>query len=180
MSSSTDRVGVSRVAEILALIADPPNRRQSPRGDDLTGNYAFWFDGGACSIFTGSDTHYFYTDGSEATVSVIWLPLSVRIELADGRVVDINQRETEEKHEKSQFHAWEYPIAQDSPRHRASYCVYCGWKQADSQNDNCCGRCGLVRHVSGGSDTMAQCLNCEEWSLAGGKYCEFCGAPRDV
>ncbi len=60
------RIDETRVAEILAIIAAPPNRRLEPAAGDLAGDFDFWFDGGAGRTHTGSQ-HYFFADGHKPT-----------------------------------------------------------------------------------------------------------------
>ena len=56
-----DRVDAGAVARILHLIATLPNRRETPIAADLSGNFDFWFDGGAARMVTGWTEYKFQT-----------------------------------------------------------------------------------------------------------------------
>lgn len=55
------------VADVLALIADPPNLRQAPKPYDLAGHFDEWFDGGAVR-HADAYSEYVLEDGVIATV----------------------------------------------------------------------------------------------------------------
>jgi len=57
------RVDEETVARILLAIATPPNRREEANPGDLSGNFDFWFDGGAARTITGW-TEYEFEDGA--------------------------------------------------------------------------------------------------------------------
>jgi hypothetical protein len=83
------RINEADVGHILNLIANQPNRRNSPINGDISGDYDYWFDGGALQVITGS-TRYDFPDGSSASVAV--LPhLVVNIKFGNGSSVTINQ-----------------------------------------------------------------------------------------
>jgi hypothetical protein len=77
------------VGRILLCIATPPNRREKPVPDDLTGLFDFWFDGGAARMITGW-TQYEFADGTRARVDVT-PRLSVVIQFQDGCCVSVKQ-----------------------------------------------------------------------------------------
>jgi hypothetical protein len=66
MMEISDRGGLVRVAHILGLIENPPNRRTRPLPGDPEGHYDFWFDGGAATLHTGGGTHYEFAGGASA------------------------------------------------------------------------------------------------------------------
>ena len=77
------------IAEILTTIATLPNRRSTPRGDDLPGDFREWFDGGAVRVVTGT-TSYHFRDGAVASIPVA-LTLVVHIALPDGMTFALRQ-----------------------------------------------------------------------------------------
>jgi hypothetical protein len=84
-----DVVDLGDVLKLLNFVSDPPNKREQPRAGDLSGDYDYWFDGGACRIVTGVTT-YDFSDGS----SVHWpcTPrLSLTVRLSGGHQVQVNQ-----------------------------------------------------------------------------------------
>ena len=85
------RISEKTVMRILGLIAELPNRRKTPNPTDISGQFDFWFDGGACQTNTGSQD-FTLDDGTRVTVAcpVPWLLVS--IELSDGRLVTIEQK----------------------------------------------------------------------------------------
>ena len=83
------RVDEVEVARILQLVSKPPNWREKPQPGDVSGNFDYWFDGGACRLVTGR-TEFVFEDGIQANVLVI-PTLSVSIEFPDGRRVEIRQ-----------------------------------------------------------------------------------------
>ena len=85
-----NRVEEQTIARILESIASVPNRRDRPRIDDLEGPFDFWFDGGACTIMTGS-VEYVFEEGTVATVGAPLPVLSVTIRFTDGKRVLIQQ-----------------------------------------------------------------------------------------
>lgn len=87
----SNRIDEQRIAEILATIAAPRNRRYRPLEGDLTGDFDFWFDGGACRIHTGSQ-HYVFADGTHAHLVMPAPWLSVNVVFPNGEIVDIVQR----------------------------------------------------------------------------------------
>ena len=84
------RVSEEVVAHILALVAAVPNKREKPLPTDLQGTYDFWFDGGACTIMTGSN-RYDLHDGTVVDVGSCVPVLSVSIRLPDGRRVNVQE-----------------------------------------------------------------------------------------
>lgn len=64
-----DRIDPEDVADVLAVVADPPNLRGGPRPYDLVGDYDEWFDGGAVKHETGY-SEYTLDDGTIVTVEV--------------------------------------------------------------------------------------------------------------
>lgn len=85
------RIDETRVAEILAIIAAPPNRRLEPAAGDLAGDFDFWFDGGAGRTHTGSQ-HYFFADGTQAHLVFPAPWLNLNIVFPNGEIVDVAQR----------------------------------------------------------------------------------------
>jgi len=79
--------GLTRVAEILAAVADPPNERRHPIGGDRPGNFHAWFDGGAIEMVTGYTIYHFH-DGARATI-LTTPSLNVSVQLADGSRVSV-------------------------------------------------------------------------------------------
>jgi len=79
------------VAELLHVVASPPNRRDDPEEGDLEGEWDFWFDGGAGSMETGG-TRIALDDGTviRSGGDVPWR-LAVEIRFPDGRAVEIRQ-----------------------------------------------------------------------------------------
>lgn len=55
------------------------------------------------------------------------------------------------------------------------HCIYCGWHCNEPHNDYICKQCHQIRPFAGGSATMKECRNCEQWSLAIAAFCEWCG-----
>ena len=112
----SERVDEDRLAQILLLIADPPNRRSAPAYGDLEGEFDFWFDGGACKGHTGTK-HYSFSDG---TVAIVVCPapwLQVVVEFPSGHQVQINQmRELSQTPD----------IACQFKRPAEWYCIFCG------------------------------------------------------
>lgn len=88
-----NRVDENAVGKILQAIALTPNRRNKPRADDLTGNFDFWFDGGASRMITGW-TEFEFADGTRARVDVV-PGLHVVIQFKSGYGVDISQLDPE-------------------------------------------------------------------------------------
>src|SRR5690349_898399 len=95
MSWFERRIAEENVARILNLIAAPPNRRVRATEADLSGDFEFWFDGGACIRHTGS-SHYAFADGTTAFVAVPAAWLWISIKFPDGEVVDVIQRRERE------------------------------------------------------------------------------------
>lgn len=62
-----DAVDPEDVADVLALIAEPPNLRQAPKPYDLAGPFDEWFDGGAVRHGDGY-SEFVLEDGVIATV----------------------------------------------------------------------------------------------------------------
>jgi len=81
------------VSRVLWSIHAPQNSRKEPLAGDMTGEYDFWFDGGACRVVTGC-TYYYFRDGTTAFVSVV-PRLAVRIAFSSGETVDISQQDEE-------------------------------------------------------------------------------------
>ena len=84
-----NRVDESAVGKVLQAIAVMPNRRDTPRTDDLSGNFDFWFDGGAGRVITGW-TEYEFADGTRARVDDT-LALHVVIRFKNGYGAAISQ-----------------------------------------------------------------------------------------
>jgi hypothetical protein len=84
------RVDERAVAEILLWIATAPHRRDKPIVGDVQGAFDFWFDGGAGRIQTGY-VEYEFTNGARATVGNPVPALTVRIDLANGCRVVVQQ-----------------------------------------------------------------------------------------
>ncbi len=83
-------VNPARVADILSRLSNPGDIRNSPRADDLPGDFDGWFDGGAYKEVTGSTT-YVFQDDTKAVVGVHpWL--SILIKFADGSEVQVLER----------------------------------------------------------------------------------------
>ncbi len=84
------RVSEKSVAEILNLIAAPPNLREKPNPGDIEGDFDFWFDGGAAMVETGC-VHYRFENGARADVAAPIPALSVTIVFPDGSRVRLKQ-----------------------------------------------------------------------------------------
>ncbi len=85
------RVSEEAVANVLALISAPPNRREKPLAGDLERRFDFWFDGGACAIITGWN-EYVFREGTVAQVGSCNPTLSVSVRFPDGRRVTVEQK----------------------------------------------------------------------------------------
>jgi len=59
-----------KLQAIINLILNEPNKRFSPNADDLSGDFDYWFDGGAAIVQTGL-MEYFFKDGTKAVKSVL-------------------------------------------------------------------------------------------------------------
>jgi hypothetical protein len=88
-----NRVDENDVGKILQAIAVTPNRRGRPRSDDLSGDFDFWFDGGAARMITGW-TQFEFTDGTRARVDVV-PGLHVVIQFKNGYGAVISQLDPE-------------------------------------------------------------------------------------
>jgi len=89
-NSSEARVTEEAVAWVLQLVATIPNKREARQAGDFEGDYDYWFDGGACEVFTGS-IKFVFQDGTIATVAAPIPSLSLDIRFPDGRRVRIRQ-----------------------------------------------------------------------------------------
>jgi hypothetical protein len=85
-----NRVEEARIAAILALIAERPNRRERPGPGDPAGDFNYWFDGGAARVLTGA-VEYVLSDGTRVRVAAPIPSLALTIVLADGRSVRVEQ-----------------------------------------------------------------------------------------
>ena len=88
-----NRVDANTVSKILQAIAVTPNRRDRPRTGDLSGNFDFWFDGGAVKMVTGW-TQFEFADGTRARVDVV-PGLHVVIQFKNGYGAAISQLDPE-------------------------------------------------------------------------------------
>lgn len=86
-----ERVEVQTVADILRLIASPPNWRNRPTAEDRAGSFSFWFDGGAASVQTGF-VEYVFASGARAVQVAPTPSLSITIEFPGGARVEIRQK----------------------------------------------------------------------------------------
>lgn len=84
------RISEARVAAVLTSIANPPGKRTRPHPEDASGDFDFWFDGGACKHHTGS-AHYHFTDGTIAIVASPAIRLWVRIQFPEGEEATLCQ-----------------------------------------------------------------------------------------
>ena len=84
-----NRVDANAVGKILQTIAVTPNRRDRPRTGDLSGNFDFWFDGGAARMITGW-TEFEFADGTRARVDVV-PGLQVVVQFKNGYGAVISQ-----------------------------------------------------------------------------------------
>ena len=84
------RVDEFEVARILQLISQLPNRRDKAHPGDVSGDFDFWFDGGACHIWTGR-LEFVFENGIKADVAAPIPSLSLTIHFPDGRGVEIRQ-----------------------------------------------------------------------------------------
>ncbi len=84
------RVGESRVASLLQIIAAPPHARRSPAPGDMEGDYDLWCDGAACKYHTGS-ANWDFADGTRAIVAAPATWLWVRISFPDGQSIEVRQ-----------------------------------------------------------------------------------------
>ena len=87
-------VSLETVAQLLGVIATPPNLRSQPRSGDLEGDFDHWFDGGAIKVVTGWNEYHF-ADSNKAIVPTTPV-LSVMLELGDGRFVQVLETDREE------------------------------------------------------------------------------------
>ena len=83
------RVTEAQIAQVMQIVATLPNRRNKPISGDISGEFDFWFDGGACRIITGCN-EYDLADGTRVTVETIPV-LSVTIQFSNGSHVKIQQ-----------------------------------------------------------------------------------------
>jgi hypothetical protein len=88
-----NRVDANAVGKILQTIAVTPNRRDRPRTGDLSGNFDFWFDGGAARMITGW-TEFEFADGTRARLDEV-PGLHVVIQFNNGYGADISQIDPE-------------------------------------------------------------------------------------
>ena len=88
-----NRVDANAVGKILQAIAVTPNRRDRPRTGDLSGDFDFWFDGGAAKVITGW-TQFEFADGTRACVDVV-PGLHVVIQFKNGYGAAISQLDPE-------------------------------------------------------------------------------------
>ena len=88
-----NRVDANAVGKILQAIAVTPNRRDRPRTGDLSGDFDFWFDGGAAKMITGW-TQFEFADGTRARVDVV-PGLHVVIQFKNGYGAAISQLDPE-------------------------------------------------------------------------------------
>lgn len=84
------RVSEAELAQVLNVLARPPNFRHHPRPDDLKGDYSAWFDGGAMREHTGTRSFHL-ADGTTAVVGSPLPWLALQIDFPDGRKVLIKQ-----------------------------------------------------------------------------------------
>jgi len=84
------RVDEFEVAQILQLISQLPNRREHPHPEDLSGDFDFWFDGGACRVQTGRK-EFVFENGISVDLAAPIPSLSLTIDFPDGRQVEIRQ-----------------------------------------------------------------------------------------
>jgi len=84
------RVTEEAVAKVLQFIAVIPNKREARQVGDLEGDYDYWFDGGACKVYTGS-MEFVFQDGTIATVATPIPSPSLHIRFRDGGRVRIQQ-----------------------------------------------------------------------------------------
>jgi hypothetical protein len=86
------RVDESEVARILQIVSHCPNKRKKPQAGDVSGDFDFWFDGGACRVVTGE--WVFELDyGIRVSITSPSPWLEVFIKFPDGRRVSIVQPE---------------------------------------------------------------------------------------
>lgn len=85
------RVDEFEVARILQLMSQVPNRRDKARPGDVSGDFDFWFDGGACRIQTGQK-EFVFENGIKATLAAPVPSLHLTIDFPDGRGVEVRQR----------------------------------------------------------------------------------------
>jgi hypothetical protein len=141
-------------ARVLSLISLQPNRRTSPNAGDVPGKFDYWFDGGACRYSTGV-TEYVFLDGTEASTPV--LPrYGVFITFADGSELSVNQVLPEDKEAARAEWAARRSVAERPP---VPHCIHCGELSPSAD----------------GSITRVQCQHCQNFTLAFGKFCEWCG-----
>jgi hypothetical protein len=88
-----NRVNESAVGKILQAIAQTPNRRDRPKTGDLSGNFDFWFDGGAARMITGW-TEFEFADGTRARVDTV-PGLQVVIQFRNGYGAVVTQLDPE-------------------------------------------------------------------------------------
>ena len=84
-----NRVTEAQIAHVMQIVATLPNRRNEPISGDISGEFDFWFDGGACRIITGCN-EYDLADGTRVTGATIPV-LSVTIQFSNGSRVKIQQ-----------------------------------------------------------------------------------------
>ena len=77
------RVTEGAVAQVLQLISTIPNKREVRQVGDLEGDYDYWFDGGACKVYTGSMEFVFHDD-TIARVAAPIPSLSLHIRFREG------------------------------------------------------------------------------------------------
>lgn len=83
------RVGVRELADLLDRLESQGNRRDQPLPGDLEGDFDFWFDGGACHMFTGWN-EFTFVDGTVARLATT-PALSLELQFLDGRRVRVHQ-----------------------------------------------------------------------------------------
>jgi hypothetical protein len=81
---------LSHLTNLLQQLDNPGTIRDTPRPDDLQGDYDGWFDGGAFEDLTGHRT-YFFKDGSEITIGSFY-KIAMTIRLPNGAELDLTER----------------------------------------------------------------------------------------
>ncbi len=82
------------IAQVLRVIAEPPNARSVPLPGDITeerGEPPFdeWFDGGAVRSDTNTGTHWYFADGTRASTMPRPRVVHIGIQLPDGRHIGL-------------------------------------------------------------------------------------------
>jgi hypothetical protein len=78
---------------IIDLIFNEPNKRITPAINDLSGDFDYWFDGGAVIVQTGL-MEYFFNDGRKALKSILKPGENyIRITWADGSSETIHEKD---------------------------------------------------------------------------------------